>query len=579
MVASLRTGEPAFGRIAAASSAFGPNRNERTHMNTKRRHGETSRFVVRQRFTPWRAIVLAASALASSAGCSAEAGVDDSEPAAGTIEQEFVVNSDWSNRLISRVNAGSTVRVCLSGEYALNNPTTAQTNITNAIMKWVQGAQQSAVKSLVTAASIKYVSCSSTHDVEVHWINCPDPGWECRASATRGYVRLYHGKTSLGHQRDTFDVILHEFGHVFGLGDTYIEGVNACQPGQPSSVMCQNPVSNNLFADDINAIGEIYCMANPSPSKCKRRAESSTDWCDGDLDRVYVGDFNGDGREDVLCHEHDGGKSIDYASSTGKFGKPNWSSEMGWCVGDGVELMIGDYNGDHHDDMLCHRYSDGYNWVIHADKYGRFSGSGTALGGWCVGATAGFLVGDFNKDGRDDMMCHRPADGYKWIKYADSNGLFSGSTVGIDLKWCVGSDAYLQVGDFNKDGRDDILCHRPTDGYNWINYANSSGSFSGSGTFLGEWCTGYGAGLLVDDFNGDGRDDLICHRTSDGYIWMALANTSNTFTGTSREWPMGWCPSAADRYLRFGDFDGNGAADLFCLDKPQGHRWTAFQYP
>ena len=47
------------------------------------------------------------------------------------------------------------------------------------------------------------------------------------------------------------------------------------------------------------------------------------------------------------------------------------------------------------------------------------------------------------------------------------------------------------------------------------------------------WCSYDGQGLLIGDFNGDGRDDLLCHDSNNGHKWVALANTDGSFSGTS----------------------------------------------
>jgi hypothetical protein len=54
-----------------------------------------------------------------------------------------------------------------------------------------------------------------------------------------------------------YRTLLHEFGHGFGLGDTYVEGVWTCQRGQPNSVMCQLKF-DDLQSDDIAGVRAIY---------------------------------------------------------------------------------------------------------------------------------------------------------------------------------------------------------------------------------------------------------------------------------------------------------------------------------
>ena len=39
--------------------------------------------------------------------------------------------------------------------------------------------------------------------------------------------------------------------------------------------------------------------------------------------------------------------------------------------------------------------------------------------------------------------------------------------------------------------------------------------------------------LLIGDFNGDGRDDILCHQMSNGYKWISLAESDGSFSHTS----------------------------------------------
>lgn len=48
-----------------------------------------------------------------------------------------------------------------------------------------------------------------------------------------------------------------------------------------------------------------------------------------------------------------------------------------------------------------------------------------------------------------------------------------------NMKWCLNLD--LHIGDFNGDGRNDILCHATQNGYKWISYANNKGQFISTG--------------------------------------------------------------------------------------------------
>jgi hypothetical protein len=207
-------------------------------------------------------------------------------------------------------------------------------------------------------------------------------------------------------------------------------------------------------------------------------------------------------------------------------GSTDWHAALGWCGHPSGQLYIGDFNRDGRDDMLCHDLSTGHKWVARARGYGHFTGTDwEAALGWCNHASGELHIGDFNRDRRDDMLCHDTATGHKWIAYAKINGRFTGTTWEAPLGWCNHASGELHIGDFNRDGRDDMLCHDTATGHKWIGFAKGDGHFTGTDweAPLG-WCNHASAELHIGDFNRDNRDDLLCHDISSGYKWIILSD-------------------------------------------------------
>jgi hypothetical protein len=48
-------------------------------------------------------------------------------------------------------------------------------------------------------------------------------------------------------------------------------------------------------------------------------------------------------------------------------GSTDWERNMGWCYHDGAQLHIGGFNGDGKDDLLCHETNTGYKWIAYSD--------------------------------------------------------------------------------------------------------------------------------------------------------------------------------------------------------------------
>lgn len=140
------------------------------------------------------------------------------------------------------------------------------------------------------------------------------------------------------------------------------------------------------------------------------------------------------------------------------------------------------------------------------------------------------------------------------------------------------------AGDFNGDGRDDLLQTTEYSDRLWtaITIANSStnpyahriGALAPAGAAGFKYRPNEGWWIGVGDVNGDGRDDVI-QSTSYRDAWVALSNTSGTFDTPSQWGNTGFQYDLTNHFgLVVGDFSGDGKADLLQIT-PYGDVWVA----
>ena len=276
-----------------------------------------------------------------------------------------------------------------------------------------------------------------------------------------------------------------------------------------------------------------------------------SNWCSHETGKIYKGDFNGDHFTDLLCHDIRTGENwIDYGAATGDVGTTtDWHGANWWCSHDTGSLYIGDFNGDGHDDLLCADTANGTRWIDYADANGQFAGTDWySTSPWCAGPTSRLYVGKFNADRWADLLCHNLETGTRYLDYADENGHFGATDWSASDYWCGHPAGELHIGDFNGDHQDDLLCHDTVDGRKWIDYADAYGQFTGTDWYSAMyWCYTSVARLMIGDTNYDGKDDLVCHSLK-GEMWVSHADQYGHFAGT--DWYRSTPNCAGDSLLR-----------------------------
>jgi hypothetical protein len=225
--------------------------------------------------------------------------------------------------------------------------------------------------------------------------------------------------------------------------------------------------------------------------------------------------------------------------------------------------VLGDYNGDGKTDLMFRRTTVPFGF-----EYNLWQMDGvnppvqSRFGIDTLGSTQFFVYdkGDFNGNGRDEVLLRRSGTG--GVNYY--LGFFVQNSANLSaLIPLPRSQGFPDVADFNGDGKDDLIFTRTvfngsssTLEYDIWLMDGTRRTSQASGTIRGGW-TLFGGGDF-GDFNGDGKDDLLFYRTTNtGFetaIWLmdGLNPTTQASLGNTGEW-------AIDGK---GDFNGDGKTDL-----------------
>lgn len=286
----------------------------------------------------------------------------------------------------------------------------------------------------------------------------------------------------------------------------------------------------------------------------------STSWCSHRGATLHHGDFNGDGAEDLMCR--DAGRIwIDYADNRGFLtGATDWWTSTSFCTQTGSELHLGDFNGDGRTDLLCKRGR--LMSIDYASPTGRFDGiDWSTARNWCTHRGSRLHLGDLNGDGRTDLLCKDP--NRIFVDYADSRGQFDDTDWSIGTTWCTARGDTLHLGDVSGDGRVDMIC-RGRSGIA-VDRADSLGRFTGTDwTMATTFCTHAGAMSEFADANGDGRADWICRDPS--RLWIDYADSTGRFLGLDWHRDISFCAPASDQF-ELMDLNGDGRHDVVCKSR------------
>ena len=257
----------------------------------------------------------------------------------------------------------------------------------------------------------------------------------------------------------------------------------------------------------------------------------------GDFDYAEQGDFDGNGKLDILWY---GQGSKPEEIWWGRRGRGFVHADL--TVRGRFRPLTGDYDGDGQSDILWYGPGDArdYLWFGRADRT------------WdtrTLSISSRFpktMVGDFDGNGRSDIFWYAPGDAPDRIWFGRGDRHFVNKPMDIQGTYRPG------VGDFDADGRDDVFWYAPGDAQDHLYFGRSDRTFDGT-----ERTVAFDARPLVGDYDGNGTADLLWYVAGDGRdkVWWGRR---------SRGFASGAVENVTARYspIVTGDFDEDGNDDI-----------------
>jgi hypothetical protein len=262
---------------------------------------------------------------------------------------------------------------------------------------------------------------------------------------------------------------------------------------------------------------------------------------------VAAADLNGDGKLDLAVG------NLDSATVNVFLGNGDGTFKPGVDVATGLypnAMAIGDFNRDGKPDLVLANGSGTVSILL-----GNGDGSFQPHVDYPAGPGAfSVALGDFNGDGKLDLAVannNSNQSGTVSILLGNGDGTFQSH-----VDYPVGTGPYsVAVGDFNSDGNLDlVVANYPVDFTVSVLLGNGDGTFKPQVTYA----TGRQPdSVAVGDLNGDGKLDLAVSDFTDGLVSVLLGNGDGTFQAHV-DYPAGSVPST----VIIGDFNGDGKLDL-----------------
>lgn len=297
---------------------------------------------------------------------------------------------------------------------------------------------------------------------------------------------------------------------------------------------------------------------------------------------VVTGDFNGDGNQDFAVANGNSSTVLGYSvyvmlgnGSGGFTAGPGSPYAAG---ANPLGIAVGDFNGDGIEDLVVANYGPSFfNTAIHTESVGNTlsvllgAGAGSFQTGTYVSGYLEFpfsvAVGNFGSDANQDLAVANSYNNSSTVETGNGSGSFSASSASQYPSSGDGPVSVKMV-DFNGDGYEDfalVNLEGPTGPGGVTIMLNNAGA-----GFTAQPLIATGSSprqLVIADFNGDGYPDIAVANRGSNNVTVLLNNcqgTPGTFCAASYS-PI--TVSTSPYAIAAADVNGDGVEDIIVVNQ------------